>query len=132
MKFGSKVILNVAISCVICTIAAVGISYSKIHQQGRDQLIDKSRAILSRLESIRSYIALSDNLPTEFARTVEAYPDGKLPEEVRKNLLRKVPIFASIVVGSENAEQDGYKFRVFAEDPRRDQNKATATELEIL
>nr|BFD64123.1 hypothetical protein BdHM001_28040 [Bdellovibrio sp. HM001] len=132
MKFGSKVILNVAISCVICTIAAVGISYSKIHQQGRDQLIDKSRAILSRLESIRSYIALSDNLPSEFARTVEAYPDGKLPEEVRKNLLRKVPIFASIVVGFENAEQDGYKFRVFAEDPRRDQNKATATELEIL
>ncbi|WP_374000627.1 methyl-accepting chemotaxis protein [Bdellovibrio bacteriovorus] len=132
MKFGSKVILNVAISCVICTIAAVGISYSKIHQQGRDQLVDKSRAILSRLESIRSYVALSDKLQADFAHTVEKYPDGKLPEDLRKSLLRKVPIFASIVVGFENAEQDGYKFRVFAAAPRREGNKATTSELEIL
>ncbi|CAE80947.1 methyl-accepting chemotaxis protein [Bdellovibrio bacteriovorus] len=132
MKFGSKVILNVAISCVVCTLAAVGISSSKIHEQGREQLVDKSQAILSRLESMRSYVATSGNLKEDFAAAVEKYPDGNLPEDVRKQLLRKVPIVASMAVGFENAEKDGYKFRVFTAAPRRESNKATASELEIL
>lgn len=132
MKFGSKVILNVALSCVVCTLAAVGISSSKIHTQGRDQLVNKSQAILSRLESIRTYIATQGGLTDEFKHAVEKYPDGKLPEEERQRLLRRVPIFASIVVGFENAEKDGYKFRVFANEPRREKNKATAQESEIL
>lgn len=132
MKFGSKVILNVALSCVVCTLAAVGISSSKIHQRGREQLEDKSRAILSRLESIRQYIATQGGLEADIEHTVTKFPDGKLAEEDRRRILRKVPIFASIVVGFENAEKDGYKFRVFAEQPRKEGNKATPAELEIL
>lgn len=132
MKFGSKVILNVALSCVVCTLAAVGISSSKIHEQGQAQLIDKSQAILSRLESMRAYVATSGNLQLEFDNAVSKYPDGNLPEEVRKQLLRKVPIVASMAVGFENAELDGYKFRVFSAAPRRESNQATASELEIL
>lgn len=132
MKFSSKVVLNVALSCVVCTLAAVAISSSKVHQQGRDQLVDKSRAILSRLESIRAYVATQGGLEQDFALAVSKYPDGQLPEEEHKRLLRKVPIFASIVVGFENAESDGYKFRVFSDEPRKEKNRATQKENEIL
>ncbi|WII72828.1 methyl-accepting chemotaxis protein [Bdellovibrio sp. 22V] len=132
MKLGSKIILNVALSGIICTIAAVAISSSHIHKQGREQLTDKSRAILSRLESIRSYIATQGGLHSDFAQAVAQNPDGNLPEEERQHLLRKVPIFASISVGFENAEKDGYKFRVFAREPRREGNAPTAHEKEIL
>lgn len=132
MKLGTKIILNVAISGLVCTVAAVAISSSKVHDQGRDQLVEKSRAILSRLEAIRGYIATQGGMEKAFHDTVAAYPDGTIPEDLRKQLLRKVPIFASIVVGFENAEKDDYQFRVFAEHPRRDENKATASELEIL
>lgn len=132
MKFGYKVILNVALSCVVCTLAAVGISASKIHTQGREQLVEKSQAILSRLEAIRAYIATQGGLKEEFAATVTSFPDGKIPDEHRKHLLRKVPIFASIVVGFDSAEKDNYKFRVFAAEPRRKENLASTSELEIL
>ncbi|KHD89217.1 MAG: chemotaxis protein [Bdellovibrio sp. ArHS] len=132
MRLGTKIIINVGLSCVICTLAAVAISSSKVHTQGREQLVEKSQAILSRLEAIRSYIATQGKLEKDFRHAVEKYPDGKLPDEERQTLLRKVPIFASIVVGFENAEADGYKFRVFSQNPRREKNKATASEAEIL
>ncbi|KYG68326.1 chemotaxis protein [Bdellovibrio bacteriovorus] len=132
MRLGTKIILNVGLSCVICTLAAVAISSSKVHNQGRHQLIEKSQAILSRLEAIRSYIATQGKLENDFAHAVTRFPDGKLPEEERQSLLRKVPIFASIVVGFENAKDDGYQFRVFADKARREGNKATSKELEIL
>lgn len=132
MKLGNKIILNVGISCVICTLAAVGISSSKISNQGQEQLVEKSQAILSRLEAIRSYIATQGGLEADINSTVEHFPDGKLPQADHDRILRKVPIFASIKVGFENAEQDNYKFRVFANEPRRPANKATSSEAEIL
>lgn len=132
MTFGSKIILNVALSCIICTLAAVAISSSKVQDLGREQLVDKSKAILSRLEAIRSYVATQSDLKRDFQFAIDRFPDGKLPEEERKILLRKVPIFASIVVGFAEAEKDGYKFRVFSKEPRREQNQASASEAEIL
>lgn len=132
MKFGSKVILNIGISCVICTVAAVGISTRHIHQEGEENLISKSQAILSRLEAIRGYIA-HDITDAETIKTItEKYPDGKLPEDVKKSILRKVPIYGSIVVGFENSSKDNYTFRVFAANPRKKENAPTATEAEIL
>ncbi|MEN0058139.1 MAG: methyl-accepting chemotaxis protein [Bdellovibrio sp.] len=132
MRLGSKIILNVAISCIVCTLAAVGISSSKVHSQGREQLVSKSQAILSRLESTRSYIATEGGLELDFKKAVEAHPDGVLPQEERSRLFRKVPIVAAMTVGFENAERDNYTFRVFAEKPRRKENLATQHELEIL
>lgn len=132
MKLGTKIILNIAISIVICTLAAVAISSSKIHIQGRQQLVEKSRAILSRLESIRSYVATQGGLDADINRAVATYPNGDLGQEMRDRILRKVPIFASIKVGFDGAEKDDYQFRVFSDEPRRKENKATSSELEIL
>lgn len=132
MRLGSKIIINVAASCLICTLAAVAISSSKVHRQGRDQLVEKSEAILSRLEAIRSYIATQGDLSESMNAVVAKHPDGNLPDNERDILLRKVPIFASIKVGFEESEKDGYNFRVFSDAPRRPGNLATATEMEIL
>ncbi len=132
MKLGTKIILNIAISIVICTLAAVAISSAKIHAQGRQQLVEKSRAILSRLESIRTYIATQGGLESDINKALTTFPDGDLSPEMRDRILRKVPIFASIKVGFEGAEKDDYKFRVFSDEPRRKENKAILSELEIL
>lgn len=132
MKLGTKIILNIAGSIVICTLAAVAISSAKIHSQGREQLVEKSRAILSRLESIRTYIATQGGLESDISRAIATYPNGDLSPEMQNRILRKVPIFASIKVGFDGAEKDDYKFRVFSDEPRRKENKATVSELEIL
>lgn len=132
MKFGSKIIINIAASSLVCSLAAVAISSSKIHNQGQDQLVEKSRAILSRLEAIRGYVATQGGLDEDIKHAVVTHPDGKLPEEVQQRILHKVPIFASIKVGFENADKDFYTFRVFAENPRRKENTPTASEIEIL
>jgi methyl-accepting chemotaxis protein len=132
MKFGSKIILNIAISSVVCSLAAVAISSSKIHKQGQEQLVEKSQAILSRLEAIRGYIATQGGLEEDIKHMVATYPDGKLPPEMQERILHKVPIVASIKVGFENADKDSYSFRVFAENARRKENTPTTTEMEII
>lgn len=132
MKLSTKIISNIAVSSAVCTLAAVAISSSKIHNQGRESLVEKSQAILSRLEAIRSYIATQGGLEEDIQMAQTKYPDGKLPADIQDRILHKVPIFASIKVGFDNAAKDSYSFRVFSNEPRRKENKATATEAEIL
>ena len=132
MRLGTKIIINVAASCLVCTLAAVAISSSHVHRQGRQQLIEKSQAILSRLESIRSYVATQGDLEDDIKIATQQFPDGVLSQKEQDLLLKKVPIFASIKVGFENSQVDGYTFRVFSDAPRRPANQATAQELEIL
>lgn len=132
MRLGTKIIINVAASCLVCTLAAVAISSSQIHKQGRQQLIEKSQAILSRLESIRSFVATQGDLEDDIKIATTQFPDGVLSQKEQDLLLKKVPIFASIKVGFENSQVDGYTFRVFSDAPRRPANQATTQELEIL
>ena len=132
MRLGTKIIINVAASCLVCTLAAVAISSSHVHKQGRQQLIEKSQAILSRLEAIRSYVATQGDLAEDMKIAVAKHPDGVLTEKEQEILLKKVPIFASIKVGFEHSQVDGYTFRVFSNEPRRSTNKATTQESEIL
>lgn len=132
MKLSSKIILTIASSCLVCSLAAVAITYSKVHEQGEDQLVEKSQAILSRLEAIRTYVATQGGLKEEFAHAAEKYTDGNIPKEVKENLLRKVPIFASIQVGYADSEKDNYTFRVFANEARRKSNLPNEHEKAIL
>ncbi|WP_413287493.1 methyl-accepting chemotaxis protein [Bdellovibrio sp. HCB337] len=132
MKFSYKVLLSVTIACVLCVGTAIFISSQRIHSIGDTQLVEKSRAILSRLEVVRSYIAQQGGLQSAIADTLSKHPDGKLPTEVRISILKQVPIFASMRVGMEGAEKEHYTFRVFSDEPRKPENKATQSEAEIL
>lgn len=132
MKFSNKVLLSVVVACILCVGTAIFISSQRIHRIGTTQLIEKSRAILSRLEVVRSYVAQQGGLQAAIDSTVSKYPDGNLPSEVKLAVLKQVPIFASMKVGQEGAEKEHYSFRVFSDEPRKPENKATASEMEIL
>ncbi|MNJ99886.1 Methyl-accepting chemotaxis protein II [compost metagenome] len=132
MKFSTKVMLSIALACVICTTAAVFVSSSRISGQGEIQLIEKSKAILSRLEAVRSYIASQGGLQASIENALEQYPDGNLPQEAKLTILKQVPIFAAMKVGAEGASKEGYTFRIFSDEPRNKDNMASAEELEVL
>ncbi|WP_373998168.1 methyl-accepting chemotaxis protein [Bdellovibrio bacteriovorus] len=132
MKFNVKVMLSILIACIICTTAAVLVSTSRISLQGETQLIEKSRAILSRLESVRSYIASQGGLKNTIEDAINEHPDGNLPKDAKLTILKQVPIFAAMKVGAEGASEEGYTFRVFSDEPRNEDNRATAEEVAIL
>ncbi len=131
MKFSTKVMLSIALACTICTAAAVFVSSSRISAQGEQQLIEKSKTILSRLEAVRSYVAAQGGLDSSIEKAVATYPDGNLPKDAKLTILKQVPIFASMKVGSEGAKEEDYTFRVFSDEPRNPDNKATIEEMDI-
>lgn len=132
MQLRTKMMVSVGLACVTCTTAAIFVSSSRITSQGESQLIEKSEAILSRLEAVRSYVASQGGLDSTIKNAVTQYPDGNTSEETKLKILKQVPIFAAMKVGSEGAEKEGYTFRVFSDEPRKPSNRATPTEMEIL
>lgn len=132
MSFRTRVLL-----CVLGTAVMVAglISFvvdRRIRHEGEHELMDKSRAILDRIEVVRSYIASQGGLDFAISEAKRLYPDGKLSEEMKIKVLKQVPIFASMKVASEGAAESGYIFRVFSDEPRRKENLATPEELAIL
>ena len=132
LSFRNKVLFTIALSCLVCVSAATINSRLRIKEQGEKDLVEKARAILSRLEAGREYVAQQGILDLVVANATQAYPDGKLPEEERLKVLRSVPIYASLVLGEKNSEADHYKFRVFTENPRNKDNTATPSEKKLI
>lgn len=132
MKFRTKILSLVALTGFVSTTAAIFVSSGRIRSQGEMQLIEKSQAILSRLEVVRGYVASQGGLNRIVEEVIAKYPDGNVPKETKLEILKQVPIFASMKVGNENAAVENYAFRVFAEKARNKENLATQSELEIL
>lgn len=61
---------------VLCLIASILISTIKLRNYGEAALINKSEAILSRMESVRSFVAGQNRLEGEIQHLKETYPDG--------------------------------------------------------
>jgi methyl-accepting chemotaxis protein len=124
--------LAIAAASLLCTLVAVFVSSRQIHKEGEQALVRKSKAILSRLEAVRSFIAEQGGLKGKIEAMVKKYPNGDLPKSEKLEVLKMVPIFASMKVGMEDAEKENYAFRIFSDEPRNKENKATDTEMEIL
>ncbi len=131
MKLITKILGVVSLSVVISVLTATQVSRTEVHDLGEQNLVDKSRAILDQLEGTRDYVASQGELEEFIDQITQRYPDGNIPSDTKQNILRRVPIFASIKVGQEQSERSGYKFRVFSPEPRRDENRATSSEMEI-
>ncbi len=116
---------------LICTITAISISSSKLKEQGLQTLERKTKAILSRMEAIRTYTATQFDLEKEINEIKQAHPDGILTKEERENVLKMVPIFASMRVGEMDSEKDSYTFRVASPLARNSKNQATEKETEF-
>ena len=131
LSFRNRVLVTVGFAAAICTVAAIFVSSVKIHEQGENDLVEKSRAILSRLEVARAYVAGMGTLDTTIKETVSKYPegrDGSLPRDQKLKILKSVPIYASFKVGQEGAEKEHYEFRVFADSPRNEKHQPTELE----
>lgn len=132
MSFRLKILCIVTFGCLFSTGGAVFIASLISTDAGKQALVEKSQAILTRLEAARNYVANQGLLNDIIQSAKEKYPDGNLPKEEKQKVLKVVPIYASILVGAENAKNDNYKFRVPAREPRREENRATPEETEIL
>lgn len=132
LNFKTKIISFVSVACVLCTAAAVYIGKTKTQEKLEAGLIEKSEAIISRLEGARKYVANQGLLDETIAGLVKKYPDGNLPEAERKKVLNVVPIYAALKIGAEEASKDNYTFRVPALEARRKENVPTAEETKFL
>lgn len=132
MSIKKKLSLLLMLPVIVATVIAILIASIRINKVGKDMLEEKSEAILSRMESIRNYVAKQGMQEDIFEQTIEKYPDGNIPEYEKQSILKVVPIFASMVAGAENAGLDHYEFRVATPEARNSKNKATAEELKYI
>ncbi len=132
MSLFKKIIFVLTLSVVLSSLIQIMASIQQVSRLGEDDLVSKSRAILSRLEKTAAYVATQGGLNDVIQKMKTSYPDGNLPSDAKRIVLNQVPIFAALMVGSDGAKEEGYEFRVFSNDPRNKDNKATAQESQIL
>ncbi|MEN9722131.1 MAG: hypothetical protein RJB38_117 [Pseudomonadota bacterium] len=132
LKFKTRVSLTIAVACVICTGAAILIARSQIAKNGEAALVQKSEAILSRLEVGRDYVADMGLVDEIVAETVKKFPSGNVSDEQRLKILKTVPVYAAFKLGGVGAEKENYRFRVASDSPRNRENQATPEEAELI
>ena len=59
LSLNAKVLATIFGACLTCTVAAIVVARIELASMAREDLVEKSRAILSRLEVGRGYIANS-------------------------------------------------------------------------
>lgn len=134
MEFGfrERILVTVAAACAVCAGGAAWVSTVQVKRIAIEDLETKSEAILSRLESARSYVARQGMIDDLIATAVAEHPDGNLPRETREEIMRTVPIYASMQVGQDQAAENHYEFRIAAENPRNEENAPSSVEREFL
>lgn len=100
MSFKQKIIFIIGLTSIVCLGIAISVSSFQISGYGEDQLIKKSQAILSRLEAVRGYVASQGGLKDKIAKAVSVTKDGKISEDLKLEVLKQVPIYASMKIGS--------------------------------
>ncbi len=132
MNLRMKILVSVLVGIVFTAVATMWVANRGIEVVSEEAQVLEARAILSRIESVREFVASQDTLKEAMSSIVKKYPDGQIPESAKKILLKSVPIYASLVVGAEGAKNDGYIFRVFAEHPRNKDHTPEGREVEVL
>lgn len=128
-----KILISVAIACMICAFISLKIAIYFAEKDFRNGLIAKSRTIHSRINEVAKYVSLQGGLKTTLATYAQKFTEpGQLSREDKDNILKQVPIYAAMKIGSEGAEKENYIFRVFSDEPRNENNLATKAELDIM
>ncbi len=132
LSFRNIILLTMAGMCTLCTAVAIFFSNKRLTNDLEQGLVEKSRAILSRVERSAHYVAQMNTLNGVISDTVKQFRYGMVPEEQKMKILRSVPIFAGFQIGREGAEKEHYQFRVASDNARNKDNQATMTELEVI
>lgn len=132
LNFQSRVLLTIGLGLAAATSVSIYVSVVELRSSGTRSLVEKSQAILSRVEAARSYVAEMGVLKGIIDQVKREHPDGILNDESRHLVLKAVPVYAAFRVGQEGAEKDGFQFRIFANNPRNEKNKPTPRESQYL
>ncbi|MFS4460309.1 methyl-accepting chemotaxis protein [Bdellovibrio sp. HCB2-146] len=133
MSLKIKILLTVFVACLICSAMALLVSVRSKSQEFRNGLVEKSRTIHSRLEVAAHYVAQQGGLRKILNEYTSKYQSSdQLTEEDKQVILKQVPIYAAMRIGAEGADKEMYSFRVFSDEPRNPENKATSEELVVL
>ncbi len=132
MKFKNRILFTIVTASVVGIIISLFVSNKIITEVGLNGEIKTAKAILSRLESARDFVANQGGLKPLVEKFSKEVKDGNMTDEQKRLVMNQVPIVSSIKIGSQDAEKYGYQFRVFSDAPRRKENLATSEELEIL
>ncbi|WP_430816976.1 methyl-accepting chemotaxis protein [Carboxylicivirga sp. RSCT41] len=132
LNFRTKLILIIFVPIFMATGIAVYVASSMLKKQGVETLERKTKAILSRMEAVRSYVATQFDMKAEIDELRALNPDGLISDEEKESMLKKVPIFASMAVGKNNTGDDNYMFRVASLSARNTNNQANDLEAEFI
>lgn len=132
MKLRTKLLVLLILPIILCLGVAIWVSTVKIRNNGEKALIEKSEAILTRMEAVRTYVAEQDALSSQIDELRQAHPNGQIPKAEKEKLLRSVPIIASWNIGELNADKDHYEFRIASKRPRNPKHAATPKDLELI
>lgn len=132
LSLSTKVLINVAVACLICGITAISVAVYYNDVAFRDGLASKARTIHGRLDVAAMFVANQGGLEPMIERYTSKYNTShELTEEDKSIILQQVPIYAAMKIGSEGAEEENYEFRVFSDEPRNQNNQATSSEMEV-
>jgi methyl-accepting chemotaxis protein len=127
-----KVLFSVAVSCLICGAISLSVAMYYNDVEFRRGLVGKAQIIHGRLDVAARYVANQGGLKPMVEKYKQMYTTSdQLTAEDKNTILQQVPIYAAMKIGLENAEKENYQFRVFSDEPRNPDNKATAKELVI-
>ncbi|WP_373998930.1 methyl-accepting chemotaxis protein [Bdellovibrio bacteriovorus] len=99
MRLATKVVCIVGLAATLATITSTRIAWMEIEEQGHQDVIKRSQAVLDQLEGTRDYISEQGGMVALVEKTA-----AKL------------------------AKKSEYTFRVFSADAQKDENRATSTE----
>jgi len=132
LSFRAKLLLTVALACIICGTISVGVAIHYNNNEFHDGLVEKSRIIHGRLDVAAAYVAEQGGLKPIIERFTHKYKDSsELTEEDKSVILKQVPIYAAMKIGADGASNDHYSFRVFSNEARNTNNTASREEMDI-
>jgi methyl-accepting chemotaxis protein len=92
-----KVLFVVALASGICSIAAVFVALQVNHVEHVDGLMQKSQAIMKRMEVVAQFVAKQGGLKPIVQTMVDKYKDpSEITDEDKLQILNQVPIYAAM------------------------------------
>lgn len=132
LSFQNKIVITLITSLVVSVTISVMVSSYKIYDEGIHGLIEKSKTIVNRSQAGAIYVA-EMNVQKDLATAMIAkYPDGNIPEDQKKKLLKAVPIVAAMGIAERDSAKDNYEFRVAAIKARNQKNEALPHERALI
>lgn len=131
MSLRTRILLIIISSSLVVAIIAIAISSYQLRQEGIRGMVVRANTVFDSMDVATDYVHKQDGLRKITEEMLEKFPDGKLSDEAKKEVLLQAPIYAAMVIGSQKAKDNNYEMRWFSDEARNPDNQATVEEMEI-